>query len=205
MTDNEQPPDILVTTKNQPKYAEWDEDAILASILPAIAHAFARLKTDFPLLGQMEISLLLTDDETISKLNHEWRDKNQPTNVLSFAQFSYQQLVSGKNPYDWFSFDEIAAPAEHNYSPSHQFEQPALKYPLGDIVLAWGYCHAEAQKYQLDFLQHVTHLFIHGFLHLLGYEHDTEQNTAIMQQLEIDILAKSNIANPYFHYLADHV
>ncbi len=185
---DDEPPDLLITTQQQEQKILWNEDAVLASVLPALAHGYQYMKVDFPALNQMEISLLLSDDQTITTLNKQWRNQEKPTNVLSFAQFSYEQLTSGKhlNADDFLGLGILA----------HQ-TGVAMKYPLGDIVLSFETCQKEAQASNIDFYHHTTHLFIHGFLHLLGYDHEDDKDAEKMQQTEIAILQKCDIANPY--------
>jgi probable rRNA maturation factor len=68
---------------------------------------------------------------------------------------------------------------------------------LGDIFLSFETCHREATAQNKKFNDHVIHLLVHGVLHLLGYDHETDADAAQMEQLEIDILAGLFIANPY--------
>lgn len=68
---------------------------------------------------------------------------------------------------------------------------------LGDIVLAFETVMREATEKAISAEHHVTHLLIHGFLHLQGYDHETEAEAAKMEALEIAALAALNIDNPY--------
>lgn len=69
---------------------------------------------------------------------------------------------------------------------------------LGDIVLSYETIKLEAQDQGKDLMHHVTHLFIHGYLHLLGYDHEKSEEERIkMETLEIEILKKLKIENPY--------
>lgn len=107
-----------------------------------------------------ELSIALVSDTRIQSLNREYRDKDRPTNVLSFP---------------------AAGPA-------------AL---LGDIVLAFGTVRAEAAQSGVIFRNHVLHLIIHGFLHLQGYDHQTDREAEEMEGLEIRALHALDIDNPY--------
>lgn len=69
--------------------------------------------------------------------------------------------------------------------------------PLGDIVMARETIAAESASEGLDFADHLTHLIVHGFLHLLGYDHETDGEAAVMERLETAILARLGIADPY--------
>jgi probable rRNA maturation factor len=75
---------------------------------------------------------------------------------------------------------------------------PGRRGPLlGDVVLAHQTVHREAAAEGLTAADHVTHLIVHGFLHLLGYDHDAEEDAAVMERLETAILARLDIADPY--------
>lgn len=107
------------------------------------------------------LTLLLTDDPAVRRLNREFRGKDKPTNVLSFP-----------------------APA----NPEGL---------LGDIALAYGVTAREAAAGRKSLADHAAHLVVHGVLHLLGYDHETEAEAAIMEPLETAILAGLGIADPY--------
>jgi probable rRNA maturation factor len=112
------------------------------------------------------LSILLTDDVEMRKLNAGWRAKDKPTNVLSF-------------------------PAESAVDPA---KPPAY---LGDIALGLATCKREARAQKKTFADHVTHLTVHGVLHLLGYDHMDDDQAEAMEPLETAILAKMGIKDPY--------
>ncbi|MEQ1704976.1 MAG: rRNA maturation RNase YbeY [Rickettsiales bacterium] len=114
-----------------------------------------------------EIAVVLADDAFVKELNSQYRGKNKPTNVLSF-------------------------PAS---SPATDDRQ--LTTDLGDIVLALETIENEAREQEKTFRNHAFHLLIHGFLHLLGYDHIHGKQAEIMEKLEIKILKKLGISNPY--------
>ena len=68
---------------------------------------------------------------------------------------------------------------------------------LGDIILAHGVCEAEAAERGIGFDQHATHLIVHGTLHLLGYDHHSDDEASDMEAREIRALGRLGIANPY--------
>ena len=113
-----------------------------------------------------ELSVRLTDDKEIMILNKTYRNKNSPTNVLSFC--------SQKNKYDKLGFQI-----------------------LGDLVISRDTAIKELSGTKKTFEQHISHLTVHGFLHLLGYIHEDENRAKKMEDLETKILKKMNIPDPY--------
>ena len=117
-------------------------------------------------------SLLFTSDAEVHVLNREWRERDKPTNVLSFPMLERDELES------------LAA------------DGPPVM--LGDIALALETCTREAAEKGVSLEHHAAHLIIHGLLHLAGHDHvhsDTE--AAAMEALEIKALAQMGIADPY--------
>jgi len=112
-----------------------------------------------------ELSIVFSDDESVRRLNAEWRGKDKATNVLSFPAFPDQKAVV-----------------------------PPM---LGDIVLAAETVRREAQEEDKPFEHHLTHLIVHGFMHLAGYDHETDEQADEMEALERRILAALAIPDPY--------
>ena len=123
--------------------------------------------------NEYSVSLLLTNDEAIQKLNKEFRNKDMPTNVLSFPQYE---------PADICKIDTIE-------KQSHIL--------LGDIAMAKEQIMRESIRFHLNFFDRCSHLFVHGVLHLLGMDHIEPSDANEMESLEIEILAKFGIENPY--------
>lgn len=125
-----------------------------------------------------EVSILACDDTRIATLNAEFREKATPTNVLS-----------------WPSEERAAT------SPGGQ---PAVPEPgpdglleLGDIAISYDTCTREAIAADKPIADHTTHLVIHATLHLLGFDHETEPDAALMEGLEVEILGKLGLDDPY--------
>jgi probable rRNA maturation factor len=143
----------------------WPEEARLHELsVRAIAAAWQQL--DGGEQPESELSLVFTDDAAIRELNNDWRDKDKPTNVLSFPAFA---LKPGQKP-----------------GPM-----------LGDIVIARETVAREAVDEEKPFDHHLTHLIVHGFLHLVGYDHLTEAEAEEMEGLERKILEHLAIPDPY--------
>ncbi len=118
-------------------------------------------------------SMLFTTDNVIRTLNHDWRQKDKPTNVLSFPMLERGDLVH---------LDPGEGPPEM----------------LGDIALAQETCAREAAEKGLALEHHTAHLIVHGLLHLAGFDHETgEADAQAMEEMEVKALALMGIANPY--------
>ena len=118
---------------------------------------------------QFEISLVFANDDSIQELNKKYRDKNQPTNVLSFPQIEKFSQIKDMMP-------------------------PVM---LGDVILSWETVSYEAAQQEKILVHHMLHLIIHGVMHLLGFDHMTEIEAEEMEKIEIDILKQLHIPNPY--------
>lgn len=148
--------------------------------LTDIAHtSFAAVLTDQNLSPEWKISLLACDDKRIATLNADHRGKPTATNVLSWPAFELAPNTAGEQP-------------------AHPPDPTDFADTLGDIAIAFETCMAEAKAAKITFSDHLTHLLIHSCLHLLGYDHETQQDAALMEGLETKILEKMGIADPYY-------
>jgi probable rRNA maturation factor len=120
-------------------------------------------------VGEAELAVMLTDDSGIRTLNSNWRGIDKPTNVLSFPAL---QPTGAGAPDD----------------------APRM---LGDIAIAFETTRREADDEQKPFDHHLSHLAVHGFLHLIGYDHEKDADAATMEALEQEILAQLGIPDPY--------
>ncbi len=121
----------------------------------------------------IEISVRLTSDEEVHALNRQYRQKDRPTNVLSFPMVQPDLI------------DTISQNSDDG------------EVLLGDIVLAHGVCVAEAAERGIPVEAHATHLMVHGVLHLLGYDHMTDEEAETMEDIERQALHGLGIADPY--------
>ena len=115
-----------------------------------------------------EVAVLLCDDATIAALNAQWRGREEPTNVLSFP-----------------------------VPPASDPSASEAGVHLGDIAIARETAVREASEQGRTVSQHLAHLAVHGFLHLLGYDHQTDDEAEHMEGLEREILAGLGISDPY--------
>jgi probable rRNA maturation factor len=120
-------------------------------------------------IGEAELAVMLTDDAGILTLNRNWRGIDKPTNVLSF-------------------------PALPPSGPRGPDDAPRM---LGDIAIAYETTRREADDEQKPFDHHLSHLAVHGFLHLIGYDHEKDDDAEAMEALEREILSQLGIPDPY--------
>ena len=122
--------------------------------------------------ARLAVSLLFTSDAEVHALNREWRERDKPTNVLSFPMLERAELLD-------------LAP-----------DGPPVM--LGDIALAVETCAREAVEKGIPLDHHTAHLIIHGLLHLAGYDHvHSDEEAEAMEAMEIAALAKMGIPDPY--------
>jgi probable rRNA maturation factor len=154
--------------------ATWTSDLPDADTIAerACRAAWAGLPTDGRprALGGAEVSVVLSDDARVQALNRDYRGRDGPTNVLSFA-----------------SLDDA-------HAPNPPGGDPLL---LGDVVLARETLVAQARAQGKRPRDHLSHLCVHGLLHLLGYDHIADAEAATMEALERRVLAHLGLGDPY--------
>lgn len=146
---------------------DWDADLPEAA---GIAERAVRAAAALlpPRPDVVEVSVLLTDDVLQRRLNREWRGQDRATNVLAFPTGALE-------------------------TPGH----PGMVHGLGDIVLAHGVVRREAGRDGKALADHLSHLVVHGFLHLVGFDHQEEAAAAEMEALEVEALKRLGVADPY--------
>ncbi|MGH1418993.1 MAG: rRNA maturation RNase YbeY [Hyphomicrobiaceae bacterium] len=122
--------------------------------------------------GEVEATVMLSNDAEVAELNAQFRGKAKPTNVLSF-------------------------PADNECAHAGIANHEGGRRQLGDIILAWETVSQEASEAGISVPHHVQHLVLHGVLHLLGYDHQTDDEAGEMESLETAILNTIGISDPY--------
>ena len=155
---------------------EWDSKAGWPQLAEQAVRAAVAASRHAALIDSglaIEISVKFTADAEVRSLNAAYRNKDKPTNVLSFPMFEAELL------------DSLAL-------------ADGGEALLGDVVLAHAVCAAEAQAKGVSVRDHAAHLVVHGTLHLLGYDHEQgEREAAAMEDVEREALASIGIADPY--------
>jgi probable rRNA maturation factor len=151
---------------------DWDTDVdwdgLAAQAVAAALQGAGAVFGDVP----VELSVRLTDDAEMQRLNNDYRGKDKPTNVLSFPMHGADVLAR------WAEAGET-------------------DLLLGDLALGHQTVLREAADKQVPIEAHVMHLLVHGTLHLLGHDHMDDATAEAMEALETRILAGLGIADPY--------
>jgi probable rRNA maturation factor len=148
------------------KKLDFIKKTFVKSIFAAISNELGLFKNT----TELEFTLLFTNNEEMRMLNLEFLKKDKPTNILSF-------------PDRDMDYRNISEKDFKNY------------VELGDIALGYDIIDSEANEYGISFENHFTHLLVHAILHLLGYDHEIEEDFLIMKDLEIKILKKLGVSN----------
>jgi probable rRNA maturation factor len=149
--------------------SDWERLAGEAVIAAVKISPFAEMLTA---AYYTEVSIRMTDDAEVQALNRQYRQKDKPTNVLSFPMVQEDLLGALDNSDD----GEVL---------------------LGDIILARGVCEREAAEKGVSTQEHATHLIVHGTLHLLGFDHIADDQADAMEDLERAALSLLGIDDPY--------
>ena len=146
---------------------DWASMPSLEPAIRKLAQALARHPAGERVRGR-EATVVLGTDTLLRRLNGAYRGKDAPTNVLSFP------------------FKPRAARAD----------QEANRY-LGDVVLAADTIAREAAQRRIEPISHVQHLVLHGLLHLIGYDHESDAQAVEMERLETEILTGLGLKDPH--------
>lgn len=124
----------------------------------------------------IELSIILCNNSQIRKINKKFRKIDKPTNILSFANLDETKIKTN-------GLNKTIGKSQFIF--------------LGELILSYEYIQNELKNNHKNFHHHLTHLLVHGILHLIGFDHEEESMATEMENLEIKILKKFNINNPY--------
>ncbi len=165
--------DILLKSKkwNEEKNIEEFIERACQKIIP-----LTELKNILIKNAQLEVAISLISDRQMQKINQQFRSKNKATNVLSFPALD-------ENLIHKIGLKKTIGPCQYTF--------------LGDIIISYETLKKESLAQKKKFHDHLTHLILHSVLHLIGHDHQDEKMAKIMENLEIKILKKLKIKNPY--------
>lgn len=161
--------DVAVQAEGWPE-ADWEAIATRAASAALAQSSFGEW-ANWPVA--IEVAVRLTSDDEVHGLNRNYRKKDKPTNVLSFPMIQPDLLEAVTQNSD---------------------DGEVL---LGDIVLAYGVCSAEAEERGISTEDHAAHLIVHGTLHLLGYDHQGDHEAEVMEEMERVALRDLGLHDPY--------
>ncbi len=151
------------------EHGEIEVDQSLTNTLAALAEEIIMAELGL----EAEVSVLFTNDDRIRELNQEYRQTDCATDVLSFPLYEY------------------AAPGKIIIEPG---DADAGSLVLGDIVISLDTAWRQADSYGHSFLREIAFLFVHGLLHLLGYDHLNEDDRLLMRTAEEHYLVQAGLA-----------
>ena len=153
-------------------YKNWHyiEPELASNVKLAVIKTISVIEID----EDIELSIRLTSDLEMKELNHKYRGKPSPTNVLAFSQEKDSDLL--------FKYNRIY---------------------IGDIAIGYESVHKESCDQKKTLSAHLIHLIIHGLLHLIGYSHKNKIDSKVMEGIEIKVLGILGYKNPYSTELID--
>ena len=147
----------------QLEYLDVEEDKKYEEIISKVVKQC--FKTEQLENSKLYISITLTTPENIQKINKEYRKIDKPTDVLSFPMYEKEEIdekIKNKN----FEFEDI----------------------LGDIVISLKKVEEQAIEYGHSFERELSYMIVHGFYHLMGYDHMVEADKTVMREKEESVL-----------------
>ncbi|MGB9780784.1 MAG: rRNA maturation RNase YbeY [Caldanaerobacter sp.] len=142
----------------------------ITGLLPVVEKAIKVTLEEEEVIDEVEVSVSFVDNEEIKKLNKYYRGIDSPTDVLSFPLMEFEEVE------------------EENGEESEEEWKGA--YPIGDIVISLEKAKEQAEEYGHSFEREVAYLTVHSMLHLLGYDHEKEEEKKVMREKEERIMEK---------------
>lgn len=159
---------------------EWNDEQEVYPITPSLIELLERILQEAAQMEDVtegEVALTFVDDEQIHELNREYRSIDRPTDVLSFALHE--------------STDEEL---DILYEVEDEGELESMSDLLGDIIISTERARAQADDYGHSLEREIGFLFVHGFLHLLGYDHQDEASERVMMDKQEAVLARIGLS-----------
>lgn len=174
-------------------YLEWNNEQ---SALAVTDELIAKLEGLLSLAGEQEgiefgeVALSFVDYEAIHQLNKEYRGIDRPTDVLSFAM---SEMGEDELEINYEGLEDVEIDASFSESEEESEEDNLSAEPLGDIIISVPRAIAQAEEYGHSVEREIGFLFVHGFLHLIGYDHGTEADEKAMFEKQEHILQKAGL------------
>jgi probable rRNA maturation factor len=192
---------LQLAWNNEQEQYEISEDLV------AKLEELLRLAGEAEHVSEGEVALTFVTDEAIQELNKQYRGLDKPTDVLSFAmqEMGEEELaIIYNNEDDMVDEDELQdgnrldgedADIEEALDEDEEYEADAEAFeePLGDIIISVPRAIAQAEEYGHSVDRELGFLFVHGFLHLIGYDHQGEEEEKVMFGKQEAILQKAGL------------
>ncbi|MBF0942201.1 rRNA maturation RNase YbeY [Abiotrophia sp.] len=163
-----------------------DDQAYLGSGQEKLLHEVIEAAAKYLNLPEgIELDLSIVSNEEIQVLNRDYRGLDKPTDVLSFALTE----VTSEFDVDFAHLDLTEEAEETEDLEETEFEdEEAIPQHLGDIIISYPRAQEQAQDYGHSLDRELAFLAVHGFLHLNGYDHQTEEEAQEMFKIQEEVL-----------------
>ncbi|EJW17368.1 rRNA maturation RNase YbeY [Paenibacillus alvei] len=159
---------------------EWNDDQDIYPIDPSLIELLKRILQEAAAMEGIqegEVALTFVDNEQIHELNREYRGIDRPTDVLSFALN-----------------ESVEEELDILYEIEDEQELDEMNDLLGDIIISTERAKEQAEEYGHSLEREIGFLFVHGFLHLLGYDHQDEPSERVMMDKQEAVLEKVGLS-----------
>jgi probable rRNA maturation factor len=172
---------------------EWSSEQEVKEITPALIdklEELLRLAGELEGVTEGEVALSFVDDETIHELNKHYRGIDKATDVLSFAM---AEIGEDELKINYEVEDSEAEVEGSALDGEKDGEGSTFIEPLGDIIISVPRAIVQAEDYGHSVERELGFLFVHGFLHLIGYDHETEEKEKAMFAKQEEVLQKAGL------------
>ncbi|MDO3678199.1 rRNA maturation RNase YbeY [Paenibacillus ehimensis] len=177
----------------------WNSEQTAYEITPALIEKLEmllRLAGKQEEVSDGEVALTFVDDEAIQELNKQYRGLDKPTDVLSFAMREMGEdeieIIYGDDGFEEVEYAGEKVEEESGTAEDDD-EEDGYEEPLGDIIISVPRAIAQADEYGHSVERELGFLFVHGFLHLIGYDHQDEEEEKVMFGKQEQILQQAGL------------